>query len=137
MIFAKPFFALLMATALILLFLLFRPDDISPSAIDNAEVTPEIEQSAPTIYKVTLTNGHLTAGPALISATQGEEITIDFVSDRQAELHLHGYDLTLRLNASENARLNFTANHAGRFEYELHGHAGGHNALGAIEVYPR
>lgn len=135
------FFVLLTAAILALLFWFFRPQEAAPSAAPvntlQSESAPRPINPAPTVYIIALEDGHRTAGPALISATQGDNITIDFTSDTQAELHLHGYDIKLQLMPGKTARLHFTATHAGRFEYELHGHSAGHHALGAIEVLPR
>lgn len=135
------FFVLLTAALLALLFWYFRPPGATPpispaNAVQSATPAPA-ENPAPIVYTITLSNGHRTDGPTLISATQGDEIIIDFTSDTRAELHLHGYDIELQLIPGKTARLQFTATHAGRFEYELHGHSAGHNALGAIEVLPK
>jgi FtsP/CotA-like multicopper oxidase with cupredoxin domain len=79
-------------------------------------------------------HGRLVAGPAVIKLKQGDQVTLRVTSDSNDELHVHGYDLHLNLIAGQPAQLSFTADHSGRFEYELH-HA--HTDLGAFEVYPR
>jgi hypothetical protein len=69
-----------------------------------------------------------------LQATQGDHIELTVLSPHDDELHLHGYDLSLALRANTPGTLLFEADHAGRFEIELH-HS--HAELGAIEILPR
>lgn len=110
------------------LFLLFRPT--APPA------TPSVPVAAPALrlFELRVQQGRLISGPALIQVEQGEPVTLEITSDHADELHLHGYDLQLALPAGQPARLSFTAERSGRFEYELH-HA--HRELGVLEVRPR
>lgn len=78
-------------------------------------------------------NGKLASGPAVVRAQQGQTLTLSFVSDIADEVHLHGYDLPLKLTAGVPATLEFSASHSGRFELELH-HA--HLEVAVIEVLP-
>ncbi|HEY0800591.1 MAG TPA: hypothetical protein VGD54_07085 [Steroidobacteraceae bacterium] len=87
-----------------------------------------------TTVELKVHHGRLVAGPAVIKIKQGDQVTLRVTSDSNDELHVHGYDLHLNLIAGQPAQLSFTADHSGRFEYELH-HA--HSDLGAFEVYPR
>ncbi len=64
----------------------------------------------------------------------GDEVELSITTADDDELHLHGYDLALPLRAGETGTLRFVAEHAGRFELELH-HA--HAELGVLEVSPR
>ncbi|MDP9143002.1 MAG: hypothetical protein M3O62_19700 [Pseudomonadota bacterium] len=64
----------------------------------------------------------------------GDEVELSITTSEDDELHLHGYDLALPLRAGEPGTLRFVAEHAGRFELELH-HA--HAELGVLEVSPR
>lgn len=101
----------------------------SPVWADNAKAQP-----APLLR---LQDRHLVAGEAVHRYQKGETVHLRFVSDQKVELHLHGYDIVLKLQPDQMADLRFVAQHAGRFEFELHGHGkGGHAALGAIEIYP-
>lgn len=76
------------------------------------------------------------AAPAVsvLRVLAGEAVELTVVSARDDELHLHGYDLTLDLRAGEPGTLRFVAEHAGRFEIELHR---GHAQIGVLEVLPR
>lgn len=78
--------------------------------------------------------GKRVSGENLIKAKAGQSIILSVTSDRSDSLHLHGYDLHLDINPNEEARLEFVAEHTGRFEFELHD---SHLDLGVLEVYPR
>jgi hypothetical protein len=75
--------------------------------------------------------------------TQGEQVEITLTSDQSAELHLHGYDVTVQLEPGAPAILSFIARIAGRFPVEAHGMgplAKGRRSPGAlfyVEAYPR
>jgi hypothetical protein len=73
-------------------------------------------------------------GPKLVHLRQGEEVQLQITSDRDDELHLHGYDLHQLVRANVPTTLTFTARHAGRFSLELHG---SHLDLGTLEVAPQ
>lgn len=64
---------------------------------------------------------------------KGASVRLRLSSAKAQELHLHGYDQTVRLKAGETAVLSFTANRAGRFELETHS---GHRTVLVIEVLP-
>lgn len=76
---------------------------------------------------VRIEQGQRVAGPALIRIPQGATVLLHFASDRDGELHLHGYDKHVQLLAGKVVTLKFKAEHSGRFEYELHGHSAGHS----------
>ena len=103
------------------------------AAVDSAAATPPI---APPTQRVELVvkDKRLVSGPAVISVMQGTTVTLRITVDHHDELHLHGYDLTLKLPTAEAAELTFVADRSGRFEYELH-HS--HLTLGALEVQPQ
>src|SRR5680860_1382865 len=67
---------------------------------------------------IKITN-HKVEGPTLITASQGDNITIRVISDRADELHLHGYNYRLNLEPNQEATLSFKAAITGQFEYEL------------------
>jgi len=85
-------------------------------------------------FDIVVSQGHRVAGPELIQVNAGDNVVLRVTSDRDDELHLHGYDLRLHLRAGEPGALAFQAVHSGHFDYELH-HA--RLELGALEVQPR
>lgn len=64
----------------------------------------------------------------------GDPVKIVVTSAHDDELHLHGYDLSTQLRAGEPGTLSFVAEHAGRFDLELHR---GHAEIAVLEVAPR
>ena len=73
----------------------------------------------------------------------GAEVSIHWQSDRDGELHLHGYDLTVRVRAGATVTTRLETRATGRFPVTSHGFgeaAGrthGHGALMYVEVHPR
>ena len=140
----KNILALLIGAALLVgLFLWFRPTPPAPLPLPIAAeplaavvATPVAVASAPVTqtFEIVVAGGKLASGPAVISVAQGTPVTLRITTDHADELHLHGYDLTLKLPKGQAAELSFVADRSGRFEYELH-HA--HLDLGALEVQPR
>jgi len=59
----------------------------------------------------------------------GSKVMIHITSDKADEAHLHGYDKEIELTAGKEAMITFTADIAGRFEFELH-----HSGLKAMEL---
>jgi hypothetical protein len=110
----------------------------------NADVDVSVataQTSLSQTFSVTIRNGK--ADTNLIRVTQGEQVEITLTSDQSAELHLHGYDVTVQLEPGAPAILSFIARIAGRFPVEAHGMgplAKGRRSPGAlfyVEAYPR
>lgn len=93
---------------------------------------------APAVARLELqiAEGRLLGEPQSYRLSQGAQVELQLRSDRAGELHLHGYDLEAKVQAGLPALLSFRADHAGRFEMELHSKAG-HIDLGALEVQPQ
>lgn len=81
-----------------------------------------------------LQSGRLVGGPSVIRVKRDDSVAIIIVSDRADELHVHGYNLVLRLDPNRQTVLRFVAMRTGRFSLELHP-AG--KEIGVIEIYPR
>lgn len=113
----------------------------SPASLthDGEKHKTAVEAAAPAVatdkasIQITVEDGWLVNGPEIVTVSQGDDVVISITSDRADELHLHGYDITVPLQANTPATLSFTAKYPGRFGYELH-HA--HREIGAIEVHP-
>lgn len=115
------------------LFWLLRPATHVPAP---APAAPSV-RSAPAEPTLAIRGGRRVGGPDTIHAVQGDELRIRLVSDQDVELHLHGYDLHLHLRPGVPGELAFVAAHSGRFELELHGAKGAHEALTVVEVQPK
>ena len=79
-------------------------------------------------------SGRRASGPDVVRLKKGDLVTLTVTSDVADELHLHGYDLHLRLLPDRPATLSFTAARTGRFSAELHNAGAG---LTTLEIYPR
>jgi len=110
------------------------PPVVAP--VVDAAAAPAALPPAPAakVFELVVSNKQLVSGPAVISVPQGTLVTLRITVDHHDELHLHGYDLTLKLPSATPVELSFVADKSGRFEYELH-HA--HLDLGALEVQPQ
>lgn len=97
----------------------------------GSEPTPA--RAGPVTADIEIRNGRLHSGPATVQLTQGQTVKLTVLSDRDDELHLHGYDIALQLRAGQRANLMLEATLSGRFEYEIHST---HSGIGALEVYP-
>lgn len=85
-------------------------------------------------FMLMVEGGKLVAGPESITVMQGTEVTVIVSADKADEVHLHGYDRSVKLVAREPTPLKFLADRAGRFELELHG---AHAGIAVIEVQPQ
>ena len=110
------------------------PPPAPPLAASTATQAPAVTGPAPRIFELVIADGKLQSGPRLIQLQQGEAVALKVTSDRNDELHLHGYDLHAHLQAHTPATLSFKADRSGRFEYELHQ---AQVELGVLEVQPR
>ncbi len=94
-------------------------------------------------FSITLTKGQVESINRTIKVLQGDEVKILWISDETLILHLHGYDLTLKLMAGEPGEFIFKAHATGRYPVAIHeannhkksGHHGG--AVLYLKFYPR
>lgn len=107
----------------------------SPETLTHAPAPEPTAEPDPGVLRLEIRAGHLVEGPATIQVAQGRQLELELVSDVTAEWHLHGYDIHAELQPGTPTRITLDAQHAGRFEHELHG-GGAHGGLGVIEVYP-
>jgi heme/copper-type cytochrome/quinol oxidase subunit 2 len=85
-------------------------------------------------FDIVVQQGKRISGPAVLKVQQGDDVVLQVTTDTADELHLHGYNLLVKLLPNRAATLHFTAKLTGRFTYELHK---SDLELGALEVYPR
>jgi len=108
------------------LFLWFRP---SPEPVSSQ--SPQAALTHAVEFQVR--GGERIAGPPVVRVPRGTTVRLTVSADRDDELHLHGYDRTLALEAGEPATLTVSARQAGRFELELHAD---HTLVTVLEVRP-
>lgn len=102
----------------------------------------DAEDALPRILEII--DGALAPGtPEMIRITEGAPVALTWRTDEPTEIHLHGYDLKLKIEPGQEAVLSFEATASGRYPITLHGHGdhggGGHDeaTIFYIEVYPR
>jgi hypothetical protein len=136
------------------LFVWLRPQDVPPSAkavVARARASlPRVSSELPALgpatmpgsgggpatqtFDLVVSGGRLTSGPSTITVAKGDLVVLRIDTDREDELHVHGYDLSLKLHRGQTGSLAFQADRTGRFDVELH-HGGGE--IAALEVQPR
>ena len=90
----------------------------------------------PRVFELAIKNGRLPENQRLVRVRQGDEVTLKWTTDRALTLHLHGYDIEVKLTPPAPAEMRFTARATGRFPIEIHG-AGTEHTIGHLEVHPR
>ena len=91
----------------------------------------------PRIFDLQLRNGALTEERKSIRVSDGDQVEIRWSSDRPVELHLHGYDIKLKVVPDALAAMSFEAFATGRFPISIHGAGDHHKPVLYLEVYPR
>ena len=107
------------------LFVLLRSQSSAPESSDVGET-----QEQPVALAI---NGN-NMSPDEVSVTEGDQVTLQIVSDHPIEVHLHGYDLEEVVGAEEPGELSFEATMTGRFPIEDHNTEA---ELGTLLVQPR
>jgi len=107
------------------LFVLLRPQSSAPESSDVGET-----QEQPVALAI---NGN-NMSPDEVSVTEGDQVTLQIISNRPIEVHLHGYDLEEVVGAEEPGELSFEATMTGRFPIEDHDTEA---ELGTLLVQPR
>jgi len=87
---------------------------------------------------LSIRGGVLPADQRLIRVRQGDEVTLQWTTDKKVTIHLHGYDIETALTPDAPATIRFSARATGRFPIEVHGTTRGPEVtLGYLEVHPR
>ena len=85
-----------------------------------------------------IAGGKLVGGRTTVRVVEGDRVRLRWRADEAGELHLHGYDLTVRVAPDKVVPMEFRAGIAGRFGIELHGNRSHHHKnLVYIEVHPQ
>jgi hypothetical protein len=131
------------AVLAVVLFLLLRPDDDSENTAattpteqttTSAETTTEATTTAETTteeatttapteqaqgIRVVVENAEPVGGVQRYEVDEGDEVVLIVQADVEDEVHLHGYDLAADVAPDHPARIRFTADAVGEFEFEL------------------
>ena len=105
-----------------------------------AATTAPAEQETPEGAEPAQASPGAAAGPTLkagseqtIEAKQGETVSFSVASDKDDEVHVHGYDIKKDVKAGESVEFSFEAKLTGIFEIELE-EAG--TSVGQLKVEP-
>jgi hypothetical protein len=90
------------------------------------------------IFEIRISNGQIVTGNSTVRVEEGNPIKVFWTSNEPVELHLHGYDILLKLKSNETNFMKFIAQTAGRFPISIHGLGGhDHSIIVYLEVYPQ
>ena len=107
----------------------FQSRENEPSLLESQQ-----QSDQPVEIIVNYTGTSVGFQPQTTAVEQGQQVIVKIISPVADEAHLHGYDLFVDVEPSEEATLFFTADKTGRFELELEA---GHVTLAVIEVLPK
>ena len=93
-------------------------------------------------FNLRIENGKLPVNMRLVRVKQGDVVKLRWSTNKQIELHLHGYDIERKVEPGVVAEMTFTARATGRFPVQEHqAQSGGGHTHGApivqVEVLPR
>lgn len=100
-------------------------------------------QTPEATFDLKIENGKVAPNMRNLRVRQGDAVKLRWTADRPIVLHLHGYDIELKVEPGAVAEMAFLARAAGRFPVEEHkpqakgGHSHGEAPLVRIEVRPR
>src|SRR5579862_6041065 len=84
------------------------------------------DAAAPKVLNFAIENGAVVGNGDTVRVQQGDDLELRWSSDKAMELHLHGYDIEMRVSPQSPAVMSFKANIPGRFPVEAHGLATAH-----------
>lgn len=82
-------------------------------------VTQTIPQP-PSRISITLADGKAEPNGERIDLVKGQQLVLTITSDRDDEVHVHGFDLEIAVKAGETVTREFVVDRVGRFEVESH-----------------
>jgi len=99
-----------------------------------ATTTSTVAETTTTAQTIDITvEAGVVAGPGTVSVAIGDQVSVWVLSDVDAEIHVHGYDLFFEAPAGVPTEVALTADLPGIFEVELEET---HTPLFALEVTP-
>jgi predicted ester cyclase len=88
------------------------------------------------IFEIALQGGKIVDAETTIKVTEGDKVELHWSSDGKIELHLHGYDIEIEIEAGDTGIMTFEAYATGRFPIVAHGHGASHAPFAYLEVHP-
>lgn len=98
------------------------PDDAatSPAHHETSSEPPAIPAEQVDVVQFEVAGSKRVKGPEQVEVKLGDEVVIEVTTDAPDQLHVHGYEKTLKIQPGKPALLQFTAHLAGVWEIELH-----------------
>lgn len=87
-------------------------------------------------FALDIRNGRVAPENRTIRVKEGDKVDLRWTADRPLELHLHGYDIEIRVAPGVQRTMSVDAHTAGRFPVEIHGKVS-HGNIVYLEVHPR
>ncbi len=69
---------------------------------------------------IVLKNGKVSPNGDRVMLDRGQPFVLDITSDRDDEVHVHGFDEQVEVKAGDHVKLELIAGQSGRFEVESH-----------------
>jgi hypothetical protein len=88
-------------------------------------------------YDLPIANGRLVSGLRTIRVRRGDSVELRWSAERTSIIHLHGYDIEVKVQPGITTSMRFQAYATGRFPIETHAPTGHHVTLLHLEVHPR
>ena len=84
--------------------------------------TAAVSSASPavTTIEIQLKDGKVSPNGDRVDLNQGDQFVLDITSDRDDEVHVHGFDKEIEVSAGQHVRVPMTADRTGRFEVESH-----------------
>jgi len=96
--------------------------------------------AAERVFDIGIEQREVTSPGDVLRVVKGDTVILRWHSDEAVELHMHGYDIPLKVEANRLNEMRFNAEVSGRFPVTSHGFSGAHSddhkALLYVEIYP-
>lgn len=92
-----------------------------PASVSPTLSTPSTAPT-PSVRTITieLANGKVSPNGSRVNLAKGEPFVLDITSDRNDEVHVHGFDKEIAVKAGKRVKVEMTADRTGRYEVESH-----------------
>jgi hypothetical protein len=107
--------------------------DPAPAATTTGPATTPTRPSTPPVPEIRLRGGEPAGGVRTLEFEAGERARFAVASDRRAEIHVHGYDVTRSVPPGGRVTISFRARAQGVFEIESHTT---HREIARLRVVP-
>ena len=94
----------------------------TPAPSTSGTLTTPSTAPTPSVRTITivLKDGKVSPNGDRVDLDKGEPFVLDITSDRDDEVHVHGFDKEIEVEAGEHVQVQVVADRTGRFEVESH-----------------